>query len=205
MDYTKLPNNSIVEDEKKPAQTEAAESKEVAKVTTGKVVAKKKPIGKKLLGLFISEDVPNIKDYILYDVLIPTIRSTIVDTIKNTTDMMFFGKIQNSNRRNDTRSYTSYSNYYKDDKPRYARVARQFDVEDVIFETRADAEEVLATMRDLIRRYRCASVADFYEASGVQGNGYTDRDWGWFNLDNVRVVTYKNDWIIDLPRPEDIK
>lgn len=204
MDYTKLPSNANAPEVKKPGEeAENGDAKEVKKVTTGKVTARKKPLGKKLVNLFISEDIPNIKDYILYEVLIPTIRTTVVDTIKNSTDMLFFGKVQGKN--SGQKSYTSYSSYSRDDRPRYAKVARSFEVEDVMFETRSDAEEVLANLKDLIRRYRCASVADLYEASGVQGNGYTDRDWGWFNLDNVRVVNFRGDWVIDLPRPEDIK
>ena len=66
-------------------------AKKVEKVIAGGAKLKKKNEFQKLRDVFISEDIGNVKSYILKDVLVPRIRDAIADIIKNTTDMVFYG------------------------------------------------------------------------------------------------------------------
>ena len=55
------------------------------------------------------------------------------------------------------------------------------------FDSANDANEVLSYMIDSIEQYGLVTVADFYELSGVASK-FTDHQFGWTNLNGVRVV-----------------
>ena len=83
------PNSHRFKEEQKQLP---AETKRVEKVTTGKVMTKKKSEASKIASRLIStEDVSNIKSYLIDDVIIPTIKNTIWDAFTNTLDMVLFG------------------------------------------------------------------------------------------------------------------
>ena len=75
------PNNSnrFKEESKKEKKekTEVVERK-VEKVTTGGVRTKKKS---KIVDSFISEDVADVKNYLIGDILIPTLKKTLSDMV----------------------------------------------------------------------------------------------------------------------------
>ena len=62
------------------------DKKKVDKIVKGKVKTKKK---NGILSSFINDDLQEIKKYIVEDVLIPTIKKTITDVVKNSIDMFF--------------------------------------------------------------------------------------------------------------------
>ena len=66
----------------------AAEDKKVEKVVTGTVKVKKKNEIGRLKDVFISEDVNNVKNYVLMDVLIPAVKKAISDIVTNGIDMI---------------------------------------------------------------------------------------------------------------------
>jgi hypothetical protein len=55
------------------------------------------------------------------------------------------------------------------------------------FDSANDANDVLSYMIDSIDQYGLVTVADFYELSDVASK-FTDHQFGWTNLDGVRVV-----------------
>ena len=55
--------------------------KKQEKVVQGKVRRKKKSEVRKWKDIFISEDVEDVKSYIIMDVIVPTIKNTILDTV----------------------------------------------------------------------------------------------------------------------------
>ena len=68
--YENLPDNSH---KGRAEKKEAVEEKRAEKVVHGKVKTKKNEV-RKLTDIFISEDVANVKNYILLDVLVPSIK-----------------------------------------------------------------------------------------------------------------------------------
>ena len=130
----------------------------------------------------------------------------ITDTVSNGIEMLLFGQTRGSRTRRDRgRSYVSYSNYYKDryrDRARYVsqrnRARHNFD--DIILESRGEAEEVLSHLVDLTEDYGMASVADLYDLVGVTSN-FTDNKYGWDNLSSGRVVPVRGGYLLELPRP----
>ena len=73
-------------------------------------------------------------------------------------------------------------------------------------ESRADADDVLDAMSDLIENYESVSVADLYDLIGIDVSGrYTYNDYGWTSLRNAEIVEVREGYWIKLPRPRPIK
>lgn len=188
------------------AKEEAAErEKRVEKpVVRGNVKIKEKSEVSKLAEVFISEDVSNVKNYILMDVLIPTIKKTLYDIVTNTFDMVLFGgngqRRSESNRSNA--SYVSYNRFSdRRDSNRYesSRARNSFSYNDIIFDNRGEAEEVLSQMDDILGNYPYVTVADLFDLVG-QSCDFTCQKYGWTNLRNAEVVRVRDGYMIKLPK-----
>lgn len=196
-----FPSNS----HKKKEETKKPEKK-VEKVTSGKVVKQKKTLGKKFTETFLGDNIESVSSYIIYDVIIPAAKNMISDTVSNGIEMLLFGQTRGSRTRRDRgKSYVSYSNYYKDrDRDRDRQVSQRnrarHNFDDIILESRGEAEEVLSHLVDLTEDYGMASVADLYDLVGVTSN-FTDNKYGWDNLSSGRVVPVRGGYLLELPRP----
>lgn len=175
--------------------------KKVEKIVKGTVKSKKKNGIDRLKDNFISEDAANIKTYVVMDVLIPAVKKAICDIVKNGVDMILYGESGRSSRRPS--EYVSYdrryldrgdSRFYKADR---ARIGYSYN--DIILETRGEAEDVLARMDELIELYGMVSVADLYDLVGITGN-YTDNKYGWTNIRNAEPVHVRDGYMLRLPK-----
>ena len=179
----------------------ATERPKINKVVTGNVKRSKNG-GSKLADVFISEDVSNVKNYILMDVIVPAIKKAISDIITNGIDMRLCGSNGRTNANRSTASTISYNRYYgRDDHPRISDPVQtsRYSYDTITLDTRGEAEEVLARMDEIIDTYKMVRVADFYDLVGVTGN-YTDNKYGWTNIRNAEVIRVRDGYRIKLPR-----
>ena len=79
--------------------------------------------------------------------------------------------------------------------------SREYEVKDVLFETRIEAENTLDTLKEVINTYGYASVSDLYDLADVNSCTYLDNKHGWTNLDKAKVVRLRNGYTLDLPTP----
>lgn len=185
------------------AKAEAAVAeKKVEKAVTGSVKVKKKSEMSKLKDIFISEDAGNVKSYVIMDVLIPALKKAVSDIVTNGIDMILYGET-GRNKRSSTASNVSYRSYYdrRDDDRRYSsnRTVSGYSYNDIILETRGEAEEVLSRLDELIETYKIATVADLYDLVGITGN-YTDNKYGWTNIRNAEAVRVRDGYVLKLPK-----
>lgn len=197
--YENLPDNSHkgrTDAKQKQAMTE----KRAEKVVHGKVKTKKNEI-RKLTDIFISEDVANVKSYILMDVLVPSIKKAIYDIVVNSLDMSLFGGRGGRRSTADKVSYTDYSRSSRRDERTYSssRTASGYSYDDVILETRGEAEAVLSRMDEIMEEYDIVRVADLYDLVGITGD-YTDNKYGWSNIRNAEIVRVRDGYTIKMPR-----
>lgn len=170
----------------KSKSEQAVEKKKVEKVVNGGVKTKKK-----FLDGFIAEDAKSVGEYVLMDVIIPTAKKAIVDTITEAAHRFFFGGSSRSSN-SSTASRVSYRSYYDS---RYGNSSSSdttqtrngYSYDTIVIDDRAEAEEVLVRMDELIETYGMASVADLYDLVGVTCE-HTDNKYGWTNLRNAKVV-----------------
>ena len=145
----------------------------------------------------------NLKSYLLEDVIIPTIRNTIWDAITNSLDMILFGGTGRS-RRKSLSSKVSYRDYYDEKRHGGSRSSERkrsgYDFDDIILETRGEAEEVLERMDELIETYSFASVADLYDLVGITCD-YTDNKYGWTNIRNAEPIRVRGGgYMLKMPK-----
>lgn len=98
-------------------------------------------------------------------------------------------------KKNPHFHYVSYMDYKKQQRD-FSRGNR---IEEIIFERRGDAEEVLNKMDEIIGNYGYVTVADFYELSGITSS-YESAKYGWTDLKTADVHRVRDGYILQLPR-----
>lgn len=203
------PNNSYAAKEK---QEERKKKTPPKKVTKGKVTQKKKPLGRRFAEAFGAQEGQGVLEYILYDIIIPATKNMLLDSISDGVEMALFGEVRSRRRRpggyNDVRS--SRTNYdrisyrgdtfdRRDDRPRERLRANMRDYEDIIFDSKADAEEVITGLVDMIDAYGQATVSDLYDLAGITPE-YTMDNYGWTNLSSATSSRTRDGYVLNLPR-----
>ena len=174
--------------------------KKIEKVATGRVRSKKNAGIKKITDAFVSDDVNNVKSYILFDVIIPMIKRAIVEAI----NIILYGDA-NRNKKSGMSQKISYRSYYEsdDDKRRDTRASRfrnQYDYDELIYDSRYEAEAVIDSMNDILKEYGAISIADLYDISGMENNNYTLNRYGWTDISGTRAVRTSDGYVLTLPK-----
>ena len=175
------------------------EERKIEKVIAGTATTKKKSEISKFASVFISEDVKNVKDYLIMDVLVPTIKKTILSTI----DMILNGGTPTyTSGRSVGGSKISYGRFY--DNPGSRRVNEpvrsRFDYDELCFQTRGDAEAVLDEMHNTIERYGFVTVAAMYDMADVSAPPYTSNNFGWTSVRSADVIRTNDGYVIKPPK-----
>ena len=188
------------EEQRENKATEKRQEKRMEKVVAGTVKTRKRGELRRAADNLISEEAQNIKTYLIMDVLIPTIKNTIWDAITNSLDMVLFGGTGRARRPSS--GSRGYDKMYRreDRRPSEVKARARFELDDIIFETRGDAESVLDDMFSALEEYKLVRVSDLYDMAGLT-QPYTSHNWGWTNLRNVGVKRIRNGYIIELPKP----
>lgn len=181
------------------------EKKKVTKPVAKAVKTKKAP-GRTLVESFVTDDLPAVKDYLIFDVLIPATKNAISDLVTTGIEMILFGESthRRSGSRTSTNQKVSYSNYYRTSNnglPSRSIVSskERYSYDDVVLGTRGEAEDVLGHMFDILDEYEMVSIADLYDLVGIQSS-YTDNKYGWTDLTGARVERTREGYYIHLPR-----
>lgn len=207
MDMDYKPNSH-----KAKAEENAIAEKKIEKVISGTAKVRKKTGARKVADVFISEDAVNVKSYILMDVIVPAIKDVLSNVVKDSIDMILFGGTsrRGNNKRKSNSEYVSYNRFYdsrRDDRRYESRstIASRYNFDDITIDSKAEAEEVLERMDELLDTYGMVTVADLCDLVGISCE-YTDNKYGWTNLRNAKVVRLRgNEYMLDLPRVTSLK
>lgn len=152
-------------------------------------------------------DGKSIGDYIIYDILVPSLKKVIQQTITDSTDILLYGDSRNRNASSIPASRVSYRSYYDSNQrniqPRYSNSRAMPNYTNIVLQTRGDAEIVLNQMDDVIDRYKVVRVADLYDFVGLTSN-YTDNNYGWTDLRSAEIVRQADGYLLRLPNPRAI-
>lgn len=180
----------------------ALAEKKVEKVVTGKVVTRKKSVFSKLSDEFISEDAKNVKSYVFGEVLIPAIKKAISDIVTDGIDMILYGGSRRDGRRStvDTVSYTKYSSRGGGSRMSHQATSNRYSYDDIILDSRADAQDVLDRMDEIVESYGFVTVADLFDLVGKSCD-YTANRYGWMSTRSAEVVRLRDGgYLIKMPR-----
>lgn len=184
--------------------------KTIKPVVDKKAETKKKSEVSKFKDHLINEELPKTRNHIIYDILIPRAKQIILDSFA----ALLGGSYSNTNtsNQNGSRVRTSYNNMYNQQPRRETRpIGSAFDYDDIIFDSRIDAQAVLDGMIDLMHEYGRVSVSDMYELAGITDCPSTYVNWGWaLNSrsdlrDNAQVRRSGDYYVVACGRPEQIR
>jgi len=199
-----------------------AEEKRVEKVIVGDVITRKPALGKRFYHTFFGGDAQGVVGYVLMDVLVPAVRDIIVDVAQTAVERLVFGEGRAPSRRNQSYrpggssshgSYVSYNRYAAPSSPfrreeptreisRRARATHDFD--EIVLATRAEAQEVINRLFDLVSQYEQATVAELMELVGLTPQ-HTDYSYGWTDIRGAGITRVRDGYLLDLPRAIPLK
>lgn len=199
----------------KADEAEKPSEKVVPRVVEGNVTRRKRPLGKRVREMFLADGDGTVMDFVFGEVLVPALKDMVTDAVSQGFERMIYGDSRASMRRNrssgafgSTQAHVAYNRYSsstrRDDRPpvnRRARGSHAFD--DIIIPSRAEAMEVIDTLRDMIKRYDAVSVKELYEMTGQEFH-FTDEKFGWMDLRDAGVSRVSNGYLLDLPKAEPI-
>lgn len=176
----------------KKADTKAIEKKEVQKVANG--VVKKKTKWQKFTNL-VKPDVENLGSYILTEVVVPTGKELVSDMVH-----AFLYGGSTPGRKRSTAEKVSYRSYY-DKKQEPASVKPSgYKFDDIMVNSKEEADAVLSALDDIISQFGRASVADLYDLVDISGD-YTNHNYGWTNISTAKAVRVRGGgYMLQLPR-----
>ena len=185
----------------------ADEEKRVEKVAKGEV-RMQKSFSNKLHDDLELEDNHEVGAFIWKDIVIPKIKDFVYEIITGGLEKKMYGTSSGRRGGSSRNGSSSYSSYYKSDRPNRNRSndsdrGEVRDYKDLLFYERTDAEEILSALCDLIEQYGEASIGDLYDAAGItqDDNFAKNNGYGWKNLAQATVRRVKEGYILDMPRP----
>ena len=185
----------------------AKDKKEIVPVAKARV--KRESTARKVVGEIIREDARSVGETVLWDVIIPTVKNLISDTVTRGIESMLYGDSRPRSRSN----YSDYSGYSRPkgsrDRPaerRERRSARQAEPErnEIIFDSRSDANDVIDRMSDLIDQYGQASLADLNALIGASSH-FIDDNWGWTDMGSFNVRQVRDGFMLTHDEPQSLK
>lgn len=208
------PRGNIPGNSHKLRETEAPEPREkIEKIIEGKVVTRKQPVWKRVAHSMVADDVQHVGDFVVADVLVPAIKNLIYDIITQGSARTLFGTSRA--RRNGMgggagpvsslkTAYNRVSENGESSRQLSKETQARHDFDMIVLDSRAEAVDVVESLIALVGRYNQASVSDLYDLVGVTGS-FTDRRWGWTNLDDADVRQVRGGFLLDLPRPTELR
>lgn len=175
------------------------------------LVSNKKGIGSKFASRFLDDASKNVKDYLIWDVVVPGIKDAILDAMS----MIFFGEtVSRGNRggfyhgrnerksRSDYRSYydsrDSYRSSYRRDDDRYeSRERRETDYRNIVVREKRPAEDIVNQLRERIIECGEASIADLFDLLDLPTE-YQQNNYGWRDERDIGLRRINGGYLIDV-------
>lgn len=171
----------------KEDQKALVSDKKIEKVVSGKARVKKKSELHKFADIFLAEDVSSVKSHVFNDVLVPGIKDLLSTMLKSGIDMLFGGGSKRDSKSSVAGrvSYRSFYDQRNDSVRTPVNTRSRFDYDDIIFETKGEAEVVLDRMFELLDIYKSVTVADLYDLADISHDNYMAHKYGWTDLRGV--------------------
>lgn len=185
---------------KKAADKEERKSK--ARHTV-KVNAKtRKPsIFQKVKDSLLPDDVDSVEDYIEDYIIVPYIINGLNNAISG-----FLPSFGNKSQKKSNATYIAYDAAYKSGVSKTSRRetrpvnSSKQDYRNIEFMTLGDAKSAIEQLELILDEYYQVSVLDFYDICGLDGSPEDD-NWGWYELNGVRIRPIGSHYRIKLPEP----
>lgn len=203
----KYPSNSYSKQDGKTVNDTEVTVKKTRQIAKGKV--RKQGLLRKFTRYIVEDTIESARERTIADIIVPGIKTLIFDALTDTLDLVLFGGSgevsRSSRKRSNSRreSRTSYDRYYDEkERRRHSRGSYRDlpnDPDDIILDTRREAQNVLEELDYMIHKYGQASIADFYDIVGVTSE-FTDNKYGWTSIRDAGIRPVREGFLIILPR-----
>lgn len=206
-----FPGNPHPKAGKTGKQAQSTEPK-VHKIIQGEVVRRRKPLGRRFAETFVEGEARSVWSHVAFEVLLPAAKDMIEDTVQEGISRMLWGE-SSRGRRSSRRGGGSgifgnqsyHGAYGRREEPERRNISRQaramHNFEEILLPSRAEADEVIKMLFELVSQYEVARVSDLYSLVGISSN-YTEEKWGWYDIRGAQAVRLRGgDYLLDLPRP----
>lgn len=182
------------------------EREHLEKMVSAEVKVQKEGLGKKFAKAFFSEDIRDVKKYVVYDLVIPGVKRAFLATMERllfsgTGGYGFWGggptNYNKQYQQSQTRVTYNSSSYGPAPTP---NVIDTNGVKQITYRTRADAENVLRELLMRIDSYGEVSLSQYYELCGISYQ-FVDEKWGWKDLRTTRLYPVAGGYCLSLPAP----
>ena len=180
-------------------------------IVEGRVVNRKRNPFAKAIETLIYEDASEIGRYLMHDIVVPAVKDLLHDVITGGADRALYGEQRPRSTVSTGYSprYVSYDRYSKSNSRSPSTTSnisisspRSIDIGDYIFDTRQEAEDVLADLKQEINDYDNVNISylkDLIDPRGAMPRSYTDNDYGWLKLGDI-PIRLTREWDDDLER-----
>lgn len=175
------------------------------KVIEGVVVERKKPLGKRILATFTGDDSRSVGNYLLFDVILPATKQLISDIAIQGVERVLFGDGARPSQgrpgyRTPYNRMSSNGGSRRNEPRTISQTAkRTHDFNEIILETREDAQRILDDLRSVLEQFDVVTVSDLYDLVGITGS-FQDDKWGWFELNNAPIRRIAEGYLLELPK-----
>ena len=140
---------------------------------------------------------------ILSEVLLPSLKDMAFEAVTEGANRVIY-KEGTRSRSTAARTKNSRTNYNKVSQgPRFSkRDHNMMSFDRLLFDTRAEAQQVLDDLYSAMSQYGTITVAEFYDLAGFTSNRFTDENWGWISLRGSRVIRVNDGFAVQLPDPQ---
>lgn len=206
----------------KPEETKTPplEEIELPKVVTGKVLRRKKPLGRRFMETFFTGDSNSVFGYLFKEVLIPALQDVATNLVTQGIEKAVYGEVRSPHRptrgMSSPRNHISYDRYdrptpggrpssaIRSTPPKPTPQRHADALTSIVLATKMEVEVVLERLGETIETYECATVAHLNSLLG-ETSAYTDHKWGWTDLTHAGIRRVREGWCLILPEPEDLR
>jgi hypothetical protein len=193
------------------SKTEPRGEKKIERVTTSEARRRKKPLRRQFSETFMAGDPRAAMQYVLFDVMLPAAKDMIVDAGSSYIEKLIFGDKRRRGGSTVPQSgpmgYVSYHTKALTQGPPQPpralsnRARARHDFDEIVLTSRAEAENVIDSLFDIMSQYERVHVADLYALVGFT-SAHTDYKWGWLDLAGAGVSRVREGYLLDLPKPQ---
>jgi len=195
------------------ASAAARGPKKVEQVTSASVVRRRRPLGKQFKETFVSGSARMALEYMIAEVIIPAVQDTMIDAFQGGIERLIRGESRGRRGAPTPPSVYGRVNYgaqfQSQTMPQTTSAPRgvskggkaRHDFGELVLQSRAEADDVLSNLFDIINMYETVTVADLYALCGIEPT-HVDYKWGWTSLEGAQVGRPRGGgYRLDLPRP----
>ena len=221
-----FPGNSIKSQKTSYTNPPRAESapeteekvKKVDRIVTGEVIQRKKPLGKRFMSTFFGGDAKSAATHVFEHVIISSVRDLVANSLEAGINQMIYGDSRPRGGGVNVGSALvsglgkfSYDRISSGPAPKSGGLLgrsspdtrNELDLNEIILNSKIEADLVLEKMFQLLQRYDVVTVGDLYDMLGVSTRNFMVNQYGWKSLMTARVTrTRGGGYLLVLPDPE---